>query len=225
MSSQRRPAKAQLRRSLSEQLRDSTAKAWDLLWRNVRERRLAGQSRRAAAAGTCLRPPEGRARGTSRPRRCRGLPAARGRPGGRPGRLGGTCPAASAAPERGDLGAAAATGPGAPGHRLGCRHGCRWQRPGRSRCRARSGVQTGQNHPSPVQAAPARVLEGTEGMVPQTAALRAKSGVAPRRRHLLSISEIKRVDFASGKQTYLLVFSKFSKSFAGPVWFLDRICI
>ncbi|PKU43561.1 star-related lipid transfer protein 13 isoform x3 [Limosa lapponica baueri] len=42
MSSQRRPAKAQLRRSLSEQLRDSTAKAWDLLWRNVRERRLAG---------------------------------------------------------------------------------------------------------------------------------------------------------------------------------------
>uniref|UniRef100_A0AAR2IUL6 StAR-related lipid transfer protein 13 n=1 Tax=Pygocentrus nattereri TaxID=42514 RepID=A0AAR2IUL6_PYGNA len=30
-----------LRRSISEQLRDSTAKAWDLLWRNVRERRLA----------------------------------------------------------------------------------------------------------------------------------------------------------------------------------------
>lgn len=56
MSSQRRPAKAQLRRSLSEQLRDSTAKAWDLLWRNVRERRLAGQS-----------------------------PPRRGRPGGRPG--------------------------------------------------------------------------------------------------------------------------------------------
>lgn len=48
MSSQRRPGKAQLRRSLSEQLRDSTAKAWDLLWRNVRERRLAGRSRRAA---------------------------------------------------------------------------------------------------------------------------------------------------------------------------------
>uniref|UniRef100_A0A8C9FEV3 StAR-related lipid transfer protein 13 n=1 Tax=Pavo cristatus TaxID=9049 RepID=A0A8C9FEV3_PAVCR len=41
MSGQRLPAKAQLRRSLSEQLRDSTAKAWDLLWRNVRERRLA----------------------------------------------------------------------------------------------------------------------------------------------------------------------------------------
>lgn len=48
MSGQRFPAKAQLRRSLSEQLRDSTAKAWDLLWRNVRERRLAGQSRRGA---------------------------------------------------------------------------------------------------------------------------------------------------------------------------------
>ncbi|XP_073899661.1 stAR-related lipid transfer protein 13 isoform X2 [Castor canadensis] len=30
-----------LRRSISEQLRDSTARAWDLLWRNVRERRLA----------------------------------------------------------------------------------------------------------------------------------------------------------------------------------------
>lgn len=52
MSNQRRSAKAQLRRSLSEQLRDSTAKAWDLLWRNVRERRLAGQSRRAAVAAT-----------------------------------------------------------------------------------------------------------------------------------------------------------------------------
>ncbi|XP_066478596.1 stAR-related lipid transfer protein 13 isoform X2 [Tiliqua scincoides] len=42
MSCQRRAAKPQLlRRSFSEQLRDSTAKAWDLLWKNVRERRLA----------------------------------------------------------------------------------------------------------------------------------------------------------------------------------------
>lgn len=41
--------------------------------------------------------------------------------------------------------------------------------------------------------------------MPQTAELRAKFGVAPRRRRLLSISEIKRVDFASGKQTHLLV--------------------
>uniref|UniRef100_A0AAV2J6N0 StAR-related lipid transfer protein 13 n=1 Tax=Knipowitschia caucasica TaxID=637954 RepID=A0AAV2J6N0_KNICA len=41
MSGQRKSAKLQLRRSISEQLRDSTAKAWDLLWRNVRERRLA----------------------------------------------------------------------------------------------------------------------------------------------------------------------------------------
>ena len=40
--STKRP-KLQLRRSISEQLRDSTSKAWDLLWRNVRERRLAGQ--------------------------------------------------------------------------------------------------------------------------------------------------------------------------------------
>ncbi|XP_068186455.1 stAR-related lipid transfer protein 13 isoform X2 [Antennarius striatus] len=41
MTTQRRSAKLQLRRSISEQLRDSTSKAWDLLWRNVREKRLA----------------------------------------------------------------------------------------------------------------------------------------------------------------------------------------
>ncbi|XP_041864808.1 stAR-related lipid transfer protein 13 isoform X1 [Melanotaenia boesemani] len=42
MTTQRKSAnKLQLRRSISEQLRDSTSKAWDLLWRNVRERRLA----------------------------------------------------------------------------------------------------------------------------------------------------------------------------------------
>lgn len=44
MTTQRKSAsKLQLRRSISEQLRESTSKAWDLLWRNVRERRLAGQ--------------------------------------------------------------------------------------------------------------------------------------------------------------------------------------
>lgn len=43
MTSRRGTAKLKLRRSLSEQLRSSTSKAWDLLWRNVRERRLAGQ--------------------------------------------------------------------------------------------------------------------------------------------------------------------------------------
>lgn len=43
MSSPRRALYAPLRRSLSEQLRDSSARAWDLLWRNVRERRLAGR--------------------------------------------------------------------------------------------------------------------------------------------------------------------------------------
>nr|XP_033803965.1 stAR-related lipid transfer protein 13 isoform X3 [Geotrypetes seraphini] len=41
MSSQRKPSVPRLRRSLSDQLRDSTSKAWDLLWRRVRERRLA----------------------------------------------------------------------------------------------------------------------------------------------------------------------------------------
>lgn len=43
MSSPRRAVYAPIRRSLSEQLRDSSARAWDLLWRNVRERRLAGR--------------------------------------------------------------------------------------------------------------------------------------------------------------------------------------
>ncbi|KAI5099831.1 stAR-related lipid transfer protein 13 isoform X3 [Silurus meridionalis] len=43
MTTRRKSAKLQLRRSISEQLRDSTSKAWDLLWKNVRERRLAGQ--------------------------------------------------------------------------------------------------------------------------------------------------------------------------------------
>ncbi|XP_054442518.1 stAR-related lipid transfer protein 13 isoform X2 [Pteronotus mesoamericanus] len=41
MTSKGNPFPTQLRRSISEQLRDSTARAWDLLWRNVRERRLA----------------------------------------------------------------------------------------------------------------------------------------------------------------------------------------
>uniref|UniRef100_A0A8C8Z1X4 StAR related lipid transfer domain containing 13 n=1 Tax=Prolemur simus TaxID=1328070 RepID=A0A8C8Z1X4_PROSS len=44
MTSKRRPFQTQLRRSISEQLRDSTARAWDLLWKNVRDRRLAGPS-------------------------------------------------------------------------------------------------------------------------------------------------------------------------------------
>uniref|UniRef100_A0A2K6UUZ5 StAR related lipid transfer domain containing 13 n=1 Tax=Saimiri boliviensis boliviensis TaxID=39432 RepID=A0A2K6UUZ5_SAIBB len=42
MTSKRKPCQTQLRRSISEHLRDSTARAWDLLWKNVRERRLAG---------------------------------------------------------------------------------------------------------------------------------------------------------------------------------------
>uniref|UniRef100_A0A7N9IDZ1 StAR-related lipid transfer protein 13 n=1 Tax=Macaca fascicularis TaxID=9541 RepID=A0A7N9IDZ1_MACFA len=41
MTSKRKPCQTRLRRSISEQLRDSTARAWDLLWKNVRERRLA----------------------------------------------------------------------------------------------------------------------------------------------------------------------------------------
>ncbi|MEQ2177761.1 hypothetical protein GOODEAATRI_006909 [Goodea atripinnis] len=41
MTSKRNSSKLKLRRSFSEQLRTSTSKAWDLLWKNVRERRLA----------------------------------------------------------------------------------------------------------------------------------------------------------------------------------------
>ncbi|KAM4566493.1 stAR-related lipid transfer protein 13 isoform 4-T4 [Odontesthes bonariensis] len=41
MTSKRNSATLKLRRSFSEQLRSSTSKAWDLLWKNVRERRLA----------------------------------------------------------------------------------------------------------------------------------------------------------------------------------------
>lgn len=43
MTGKRKPLQTQLRRSISEQLRDSTARAWDRLWKNVRERRLAGR--------------------------------------------------------------------------------------------------------------------------------------------------------------------------------------
>ncbi|KAB0372612.1 hypothetical protein FD755_015365 [Muntiacus reevesi] len=44
MTGKRKPLQTQLRRSISEQLRDSTARAWDRLWKNVRERRLAAAS-------------------------------------------------------------------------------------------------------------------------------------------------------------------------------------
>lgn len=50
MTSKRKPFPTQLRRSISEQLRDSTARAWDLLWKNVRERRLAGRCPRDSGA-------------------------------------------------------------------------------------------------------------------------------------------------------------------------------
>ncbi|MEJ1281848.1 hypothetical protein NN561_012799 [Cricetulus griseus] len=52
MSSPRGAVYAPLRRSLSEQLRDSTARAWDLLWRNFRERRLAGRCPGALGASS-----------------------------------------------------------------------------------------------------------------------------------------------------------------------------
>uniref|UniRef100_A0A8C3WHX3 StAR-related lipid transfer protein 13 n=1 Tax=Catagonus wagneri TaxID=51154 RepID=A0A8C3WHX3_9CETA len=41
MTGKRKPFQTLLRRSVSEQLRDTTARAWDRLWKNVRERRLA----------------------------------------------------------------------------------------------------------------------------------------------------------------------------------------
>lgn len=90
MSSQRRPGKAQLRRSLSEQLRDSTAKAWDLLWRNVRERRLAGRSRRAAGLGEKAEGKGKRRKGGGHLPRCLGL--GQGNAGGRLPRRGSGSP-------------------------------------------------------------------------------------------------------------------------------------
>lgn len=51
MTSKRKPFQTQLRRSISEQLRDSTTRAWDLLWKNVRERRLAGRCPRLRTRG------------------------------------------------------------------------------------------------------------------------------------------------------------------------------
>lgn len=59
MGSPRGAVHTPLRRSLSEQLRDSTARAWDLLWRNVRERRLAGRCPGALGAGS-FGPPRSR---------------------------------------------------------------------------------------------------------------------------------------------------------------------
>ncbi|XP_045076221.1 stAR-related lipid transfer protein 13-like isoform X2 [Coregonus clupeaformis] len=41
MTTKRKSTKVKLRRCFSETLRDSTSKAWDLLWKNARERRLA----------------------------------------------------------------------------------------------------------------------------------------------------------------------------------------
>lgn len=172
MSSQRRPAKAQLRRSLSEQLRDSTAKAWDLLWRNVRERRLAGQS-----------PP---------------LPA-RGSPRGQPGDV--PAPAARRGPAPGGL-LGGTRSEETPRLRVGQVGEPRQERgrqcPGGSGCGREPG--TGRSDPQPLRAAGVSHKQPGSGL---------SLAVAPCRRHLLSISEIKRVGFASGKQAHLLLWSVF----------------
>ncbi|KFO33369.1 Rho GTPase-activating protein 7 [Fukomys damarensis] len=59
MISRRGALHTPLRRSISEQLRDSTARAWDLLWKNVRERRLAGRCPQTSdpRGGKCLAAP------------------------------------------------------------------------------------------------------------------------------------------------------------------------
>lgn len=41
-----RPLRAPLRRSFSDHIRDSTARALDVIWKNTRDRRLAGERRR-----------------------------------------------------------------------------------------------------------------------------------------------------------------------------------
>ncbi|KAI5612987.1 stAR-related lipid transfer protein 13 isoform X3 [Silurus asotus] len=56
MTTRRKSTKLQLRRSISEQLRDSTSKAWDLLWKNVRERRLAGQYNSSSSSTSYFQP-------------------------------------------------------------------------------------------------------------------------------------------------------------------------
>lgn len=76
MTGKRKPFQTQLRRSISEQLRDSTARAWDRLWKNVRERRLAGRcpgdaeprGREEAPAGLPALAPGPRPRPRPRPR-------------------------------------------------------------------------------------------------------------------------------------------------------------
>lgn len=40
-----RPLRAPLRRSFSDHIRDSTARALDVIWKNTRDRRLAGEGR------------------------------------------------------------------------------------------------------------------------------------------------------------------------------------
>lgn len=191
MSSQRRPAKAQLRRSLSEQLRDSTAKAWDLLWRNVRERRLAGQS-----------PPR---------RGRRYLPAAaRGdTPGDHLQRRGGVplrgdawgAPAPLPPPERGDPAASSRRDGELPAGTRSAVSG--WVGP-----RAAAGCrQVGP--PSPCRQHLPECWRAARGCSHKQSGSGLSLAVAPCRRRLLSISEMKRVGFASGKQAHLLLRSVF----------------
>ncbi|CAN8195918.1 unnamed protein product [Coccothraustes coccothraustes] len=186
MSSQRRPAKAQLRRSLSEQLRDSTAKAWDLLWRNVRERRLAGQSPPRRGRRYLPAAARGDAPGS--------VPAPAARRGPAPGAWPrDTISAAGAARPRG-------FGPGGTGSSRQERGG---QRADGSGCGQEPG-QAGRS-PSPCRQHLPGCRRAARGCS-HTVGLPAKP---PRR----SVSEApserlrneKRVGFASGKQAHLLL--------------------
>lgn len=192
MSSQRRPAKAQLRRSLSEQLRDSTAKAWDLLWRNVRERRLAGQSPPRRGRRYLPAAARGDTPGDVAAPAARRGPA----PGGR---LGGTSSAAAAGARR-PRGFVPA-GRGAPG-----RNAVGSVRAGRDAGSSR--VQTGRT-PSPCTQHLPRCWRAARGCSHKQSGSGLSLAVAPCRRRLLSISEMKRVGFASGKQAHLLLRSVF----------------
>lgn len=46
-----RPLRAPLRRSFSDHIRDSTARALDAIWKNTRDRRLAGEGRMGRGPG------------------------------------------------------------------------------------------------------------------------------------------------------------------------------
>lgn len=73
----------------------------------------------------------------------------------------------------------------------------------------RAGAGQAGRSPRPLQAAPARVPAGSAGCSHTQSGSGLSLPLAPCRRHLLSVSETKRVGFTSGKQAHLLLRSVF----------------